>query len=53
MMLAVMIRRMRREVVSLLAAEDGAGSFSAAGAMNDAAKMLAGGQVSLRWLARG
>jgi serine/threonine protein kinase len=33
---------MRREVVSLLAAEDGAGSFLAAGAMNDAAKMLAG-----------
>jgi eukaryotic-like serine/threonine-protein kinase len=33
---------MRREVESLLAAEDGAGSFLAAGAMNDAAKMLAG-----------
>src|SRR2546426_6288479 len=31
---------MRREVVSLLAAEDGAGSFLAAGAMNDAAKMF-------------
>ena len=33
---------MRREVESLLAAEDGAGSFLAAGAMKDAAKMLAG-----------
>src|SRR5437899_8199837 len=33
---------MRREVESLLAAEDGAGSFLAGGAMNDAAKMLAG-----------
>src|SRR5213080_4695474 len=32
---------MRREVESLLAAEDGAGSFLAAGAMRDAAKMLA------------
>src|SRR6266702_7534344 len=32
---------MRREVESLLAAEDGAGSFLAAGAMKDAAKMLA------------
>src|SRR5438094_5614196 len=31
---------MRREVESLLAAEDGAGSFLAAGAMRDAAKML-------------
>src|SRR5712691_8569671 len=31
---------MRREVESLLAAEDGAGSFLAAGAMKDAAKML-------------
>src|SRR2546428_9546322 len=31
---------LRREVESLLAAEDGAGSFLAAGAMNDAAKML-------------
>src|SRR5438876_5466110 len=38
MMLAEMIRR--REVESLLAAEDGAGSFLAAGAMKDAAKML-------------
>ena len=33
---------MRREVESLLAAEGDAGSFLAAGAMNDAAKMLAG-----------
>src|SRR5438445_5829937 len=33
-------RAMRREVESLLAAEDGAGSFLAAGAMNDAAKMV-------------
>src|SRR6266446_9567473 len=33
---------MRREVESLLAAEDGAGSFLAAGAMKDAAKMLVG-----------
>src|SRR6266404_5047861 len=32
---------MRREVESLLAAEDGAGSFLSAGAMNDTAKMLA------------
>src|SRR6266566_8043879 len=32
---------MRREVESLLAAEDEAGSFLAAGAMKDAAKMLA------------
>src|SRR5881398_2894499 len=31
---------LRREVESLLAAEDGAGSFLAAGAMKDAAKML-------------
>src|SRR5438309_5397084 len=31
---------MRREVESLLVAEDGAGSFLAAGAMKDAAKML-------------
>src|SRR5437867_12961946 len=31
---------MRREVESLLAAEDGAGSFLAAGAMKDAARML-------------
>src|SRR5438132_5083385 len=31
---------MRKEVESLLAAEDGAGSFLAAGAMKDAAKML-------------
>src|SRR5438552_11883953 len=31
---------LRREVESLLAAEDGAGSFLAAGAMRDAAKML-------------
>src|SRR5213592_632559 len=31
---------MRREVESLLAAEDGAGSFLAAGALKDAAKML-------------
>ena len=31
---------MRREVESLLAAEDGAGSFLAAGAMQDAARML-------------
>src|SRR5436190_21873171 len=31
---------MRREVESLLAAEDEAGSFLAAGAMKDAAKML-------------
>ncbi len=33
---------LRREVESLLAAEDGAGSFLAAGAMKDAAKMLVG-----------
>src|SRR5437868_14699378 len=33
-------RAMRREVESLLAAEDGAGSFLEAGAMKDAAKML-------------
>src|SRR5437660_9382685 len=31
---------MRREVESLLAAEDGAGSFLAAGAMKDAARIL-------------
>ena len=31
---------MRSEVESLLAAADGAGSFLAAGAMNDAAKMI-------------
>src|SRR5947207_760423 len=33
-------KALRREVESLLAAEDGAGSFLAAGAMKDAAKML-------------
>src|SRR5216684_156623 len=33
---------MRREVESLLGAADGAGSFLAAGAMNDAAKILTG-----------
>src|SRR5213083_2111172 len=33
-------KALRREVESLLAAEDGAGSFLAAGAMRDAAKML-------------
>src|SRR5881392_3252547 len=33
-------KALRREVESLLAAEDGAGSFLAAGAMKDAAKLL-------------
>src|SRR6266478_8600806 len=38
---------MRREVESLLGAADGAGSFLAAGAMNDAAKILTGHEAKL------